>query len=90
MRVDSGGELPAAGAKSFRWSGVSAHAPYYIVIIVHTEEVSWEVDLHDDFVPEYRDLQDQVQDELLALVELLERFGPQLGRPLSTAHVTRT
>jgi hypothetical protein len=43
--------------------------------------VNWEVDLHDDFVPEYRDLEDEVQDELLALVELLEKFGPQLGRP---------
>ena len=48
---------------------------------MHTEEVKWEVDLHDDFVPEYRGLQDEVQDELLALVELLEEFGPRLGRP---------
>jgi hypothetical protein len=30
---------------------------------VHTEEVKWEADPHDDFVPEYRDLQDEVQDE---------------------------
>ena len=43
--------------------------------------MNWEVDLHDDFVPEYRGLEDEVQDELLALVELLEKFGPQLGRP---------
>jgi hypothetical protein len=43
--------------------------------------VEWEVDLHDDFVPEYRDLHRDVQDELLAHIELLERFGPQLGRP---------
>ena len=59
---------------------------------MHTEEVNWEVDLHDDFVSEYRDLQDEVQDELLALVELLEKFGPQLGghaRTLSTDRVTR-
>ena len=48
---------------------------------MHTEEVKWEVDLHDDFVPEYRDLPRDVQDELLAHVELVERFGPQLGRP---------
>ena len=39
------------------------HALYCIVIIVHTEEVKWEADPHDDFVPEYRDLQDEVQDE---------------------------
>jgi len=43
--------------------------------------VKWEVDLHDDFVPEYRDLHKDVQDELLACIELLEQFGPQLGRP---------
>ena len=43
--------------------------------------MKWEVDLHDDFVPEYRDLRTEVQDELQAQIELLERFGPQLGRP---------
>jgi hypothetical protein len=43
--------------------------------------VTWEVDLHDDFVPEYRELHQEVQDELLAHIELLEQFGPQLGRP---------
>ena len=43
--------------------------------------MKWEVDLHDDFVPEYRDLHKDVQDELLARIELLELFGPQLGRP---------
>jgi hypothetical protein len=43
--------------------------------------VKWEVDLHDDFVHEYRDLHKDVQDELLVHIELLEQFGPQLGRP---------
>ena len=43
--------------------------------------MKWEVDLHDDFVTEYRDLPKDVQDELLAHIELLEQFGPQLGRP---------
>jgi hypothetical protein len=55
--------------------------------------VKWEVDLHDDFVPEYRDLHKEVQDELLARIALLEQFGPQLGRPAripSTTHVTQT
>ena len=42
--------------------------------------MKWEVDLHDDFVPEFRALHRDVQDELLAHVELLERFGPQLAR----------
>ena len=43
--------------------------------------MKWQVDLHDDFVREYRELHADVQDELLALVALLEQFGPQLGRP---------
>lgn len=43
--------------------------------------MKWDVDLHDDFVPEYHDLHKDVQDELLAHIELLEQFGPQLGRP---------
>ena len=43
--------------------------------------MKWEVDLHDDFVPEHRNLHKDVQDELLAHIELLEQFGPQLGRP---------
>ena len=43
--------------------------------------MKWEVDLHDDFVPEYRVLHEDVQDELLACIELLEQFGPRLGRP---------
>jgi hypothetical protein len=49
--------------------------------MVHTLKMKWEVDLHDDFVPEYRGLHMEVQDELLAHIELLEQFGPQLGRP---------
>lgn len=52
-----------------------------IVLLVHTGLVKWEVDLHDDFVPEYEELHKDVQDELLAHIELLEQFGPQLGRP---------
>ena len=40
-----------------------------------------EVDLHDEFVPEYGELHKDVQDELLARIELLGQFGPQLGRP---------
>src|SRR3990170_6798376 len=41
----------------------------------------WKVDLHNDFVREYDELDKDVQDELLAHIELLEQFGPQLGRP---------
>jgi hypothetical protein len=43
--------------------------------------MEWEVDLHDDFVSEFRKLRKNVQDELLAQIELLERLGPRLGRP---------
>jgi len=43
--------------------------------------VKWAVDFHDDFVPEYRALPKDVQDELLAHAGLLEQFGPRLGRP---------
>jgi hypothetical protein len=43
--------------------------------------VNWEVDLHEDFVPEYHALPTEVQDDLLAHVELLKQFGPQLSRP---------
>jgi hypothetical protein len=32
-------------------------------------------------VPEYRGLHKDVQDELLAHIELLEQFGPLVGRP---------
>lgn len=48
---------------------------------MHNRDVKWGVDLHDDFVPEYGDLHKDVQDELLAHIELLEQFGPRLGRP---------
>jgi hypothetical protein len=43
--------------------------------------VTWQVDFHSDFVPEYHNLSRDVQDELLAHIKLLEQFGPQLGRP---------
>ncbi|HLJ14966.1 MAG TPA: type II toxin-antitoxin system RelE/ParE family toxin [Bryobacteraceae bacterium] len=37
--------------------------------------------LHPEFVPEYRDLHEDVQDVLRRGIELLGRYGPQLGRP---------
>jgi hypothetical protein len=43
--------------------------------------VSWIVALADEFEPEFQDLPDEVQDELLAMTRLLQRFGPQLKRP---------
>ena len=43
--------------------------------------MSWIVALADEFEPEFQDLPDEVQDELLAMTRLLQRFGPQLKRP---------
>ena len=43
--------------------------------------VSWEVRFDPVFDTEFDSLSTIVQDELLALAMLLERFGPTLGRP---------
>ena len=43
--------------------------------------MAWDVELHDEFLPEYDELPEEVQDELMAVIEVLEQVGPQLGRP---------
>ena len=43
--------------------------------------MNWDVQFYDVFDAEFEDLQEGVQDELLAHARLLEEFGPQLGRP---------
>lgn len=43
--------------------------------------MTWTVLFHDEFLGEYEQSSKQVQDELLALVELLKEFGFSLGRP---------
>jgi hypothetical protein len=43
--------------------------------------VSWSVEIGDEFEPEFDELHEDVRIELLALARLLQRFGPQLGRP---------
>lgn len=43
--------------------------------------MDWIVELYEDFEPEFEDLAEEVQDELLAQAGLLEKFGPELGRP---------
>lgn len=43
--------------------------------------MSWTVLFHPAFDGEFADLQEDVQDELLAHAKLLEEFGPTLGRP---------
>ena len=41
----------------------------------------WEVIFHDDFIPEYRELSESVQDVLVAMTTILREKGPLLGRP---------
>jgi hypothetical protein len=43
--------------------------------------VAWVVEIGDEFEPEFDNLQEVVQIEVLALSRLLQQFGPQLGRP---------
>ena len=41
----------------------------------------WEIQLGEEFDPEYLALPGQVRREITAIAQLLEQFGPQLGRP---------
>lgn len=41
----------------------------------------WNVEIGDEFLPEFCELPESVQDEILAHAQLLEKFGPGLGRP---------
>lgn len=43
--------------------------------------MSWTVEFHDDFEPEFVALDSAIQDALLAVAKLLADYGPQLGRP---------
>ena len=43
--------------------------------------MTWTVLLHPDFVVEVHALPLEVQDELAAMVRLLQQFGPSLKRP---------
>jgi hypothetical protein len=43
--------------------------------------VSWAVEIGDEFEPEFDELHEDVRIELLAMIRLLQHFGPQLGRP---------
>lgn len=43
--------------------------------------MTWDVEFHDEFIAEYKELPEAVQDELLALVQVLEILGPQMKRP---------
>jgi hypothetical protein len=43
--------------------------------------VGWDVEIGDEFEPEFDTLHEDVQDEILALSRLLQQLGPQLSRP---------
>ena len=43
--------------------------------------MNWTVEIVEEFVPEFHDLQEEVQDAILATSRLLQQFGPHLGRP---------
>jgi len=41
----------------------------------------WVVEIGDEFEPEFDELSEDVQTEILALSRLLQHLGPHLGRP---------
>ena len=43
--------------------------------------MSWVIEFHQDFEPEFDVLPEEVQNKLLARANLLETFGSELGRP---------
>lgn len=43
--------------------------------------MSWSVIFHENFDAEFRVLDEELQDELLARARLLQEFGPHLRRP---------
>lgn len=43
--------------------------------------MKWTTCFYTEFEPEFDELDRKVQDELLSHAVLLEKFGPQLGRP---------
>ena len=40
--------------------------------------MGWDILFHDEFVEEFKELAEEVQDELLAYTKLLEQAGPHL------------
>ena len=41
----------------------------------------WDIEISDEFEPEFDALHEDVQDEILAHAHLLQEYGPRLGRP---------
>ena len=44
-------------------------------------EKQWEVAFHEEFLPEFKEFSVVVRRQAYSLIELLIRFGPELGRP---------
>jgi hypothetical protein len=42
--------------------------------------VGWDVEIGDEFEPEFDELPAAMRTEILAHARLLQQFGPQLGR----------
>ena len=47
----------------------------------HTVDVDWKAYFHSRFAEEFNELAEAVQNELLAMLIPLRRYGPELGRP---------
>ena len=43
--------------------------------------MAWIVEIGDEFLPEFNELDELVRTEILAHSRLIQQFGPQLGRP---------
>lgn len=55
-----------------------------ILVVCHNAKLqTWVVEIADEFEPEFDQLREDVQDEILALSGLLRQFGPLLSRPHS-------
>ena len=63
---------------------LSAQSIYVFDIIwltCHIINLSWVIEIGDEFEPEFDDLREDVRTEILALTRLLQQFWPQLGWP---------
>jgi hypothetical protein len=48
---------------------------------VFIAQQEWQVNLHDEFLPEFRGFSASVRLQIYSLIEMLKVFGPKLGRP---------
>lgn len=51
-------------------------------MVASTEaEKRWVVEFHEEFLPDFKQFSLAVRRQVYSLIELLTKFGPQLGRP---------